>query len=47
MALTLDDMAQREEEVLTKCTTLAGLMNKVNNLPRIKAWIEKRPKTEM
>ena len=47
MAWMMEMMARDDKEVLTKCPPLGDLMNKVNNLPGIKAWIEKRPKTEM
>lgn len=47
LAWILETMAQRDKEFSTKCPPLAEFLNRVNNLPGIKAWIEKRPKTDM
>ena len=47
MAITMEILSAKDTEVLTKCPPLADLMKMVFNLPRIKAWIEKRPKTDM
>ena len=43
----MDLLASTDNEVLTKCPPLDDLRKRVNDLPRIKAWIEKRPKTDM
>jgi len=43
----VDLMAKKNKDVLTKCPPLLDLTKRVNNLPNIKAWIAKRPVTEL
>ena len=40
-------LASKDETILTKCPPLGDHMKRVHSQPRIKAWMEKRPKTEM
>ena len=39
-------MSDKWEGILNEWKLLCDLMMRVNNLPRIKAWLESRPKTD-
>jgi glutathione S-transferase len=43
----IEMMASKDETILTKCPPLGDLMKRVHSQPKIKAWMEKRPKTNM
>ena len=47
MAGMMTFIGQHHEEVMNKFKLLGDLSTNVNNRPNIKAWMEKRPKTEM
>ena len=40
-------ISEYDQDVMSKAPELAELANRVNTLPRIKKWIEERPKTFM
>ena len=46
MAAMMERISARHPEALDTFKPLADLMIMVNKCPNIKAWIEKRPKTE-
>ena len=46
MAGMMAFIGQHHPDVITKFKSLSDLSTRVNNLPNIKAWMEKRPKTE-
>merc|ERR1712223_1027564 len=43
----IEMMAPKDEAILTKCPPLGDHMKRVHSQPKIKAWMEKRPKTTM
>ena len=47
ISIVMEMMSSQDESVLIKCPPLGDLMKRVHNEPKIKAWIEKRPKTSM
>jgi hypothetical protein len=47
VSMIIEMMSDKDPTLLTKCPPLGDLMKRVNSQPRIKAWIEKRPKTDM
>ena len=47
ISIVMEMMSSKDESVLIKCPPLGDLMKRVHNEPKIKAWIEKRPKTSM
>ena len=47
ISIIMEMMSSQDESVLIKWPPLGDLMKRVHNEPKIKAWIEKRPKTSM
>ena len=47
VSMTIEMMASKDEAILAKCPHLGDLMKRVHSQPKIKAWMEKRPKTNM
>ena len=47
VSMIVEMMAAKDEAILTKCPPLGDHMKRVHSQPKIKAWIEKRPKTAM
>ena len=47
VSMIVEMMAAKDDAILTKCPPLGDHMKRVHSQPKIKAWIEKRPKTAM
>jgi glutathione S-transferase len=47
VSMMIEIMSNEDSTLLTKCPPLGDLMKRVHSQPRIKAWMEKRPKTDM